>query len=96
MPLVLKDLFTIVRLTKALLLCFELCADHCFSSAMTFFICIEFVQIQKIVISGGHFRPDALKPKEVVSLLLDDDEMQDKCKADAIFCVTHLPVVFTF
>eukprot|EP00794_Sanderia_malayensis_P020104 gene20104-22075_t len=35
-------------------------------------------EIQKIVISGGHFKPDSLKPKEVVSLLLDDDEMQNK------------------
>ena len=33
-----------------------------------------------MVISGGSFRPDTLKPKEVVSLLIDDDEMQNKCK----------------
>ena len=33
-----------------------------------------------MVISGGQFRPDALKPKEVVSLLLDDTEMESKCK----------------
>ncbi|KAK4313944.1 hypothetical protein Pmani_014742 [Petrolisthes manimaculis] len=26
-----------------------------------------------MVISGGNFKPDTLKPKEVVSLLLDDD-----------------------
>eukprot|EP00118_Oscarella_pearsei_P010601 m.66016 g.66016 ORF g.66016 m.66016 type:complete len:1662 (+) comp35354_c0_seq6:51-5036(+) len=35
-------------------------------------------EIQKMVISGGHFKPDALKPKEVVSLLLDDAEMENK------------------
>lgn len=33
-----------------------------------------------MVISGGHFKPDHLKPKEVVSLLLDDDEIEKKCK----------------
>jgi hypothetical protein len=32
-----------------------------------------------MVISGGNFAPDILKPKEVVSLLLDDDEMERKC-----------------
>lgn len=37
-------------------------------------------QIQKMVISGGHFKPEALKPKEVVSLLLDDAELECKCK----------------
>jgi len=37
-------------------------------------------EIQNIVISGGQFRPDALRPKEVVSLLLDDDEMEAKLK----------------
>ena len=31
-----------------------------------------------MVISGGHFKPDALKPKEAVSLLLDDAEMECK------------------
>ena len=31
-----------------------------------------------MVISGGNFRPDVLKPKEVVSLLLDDDDMERK------------------
>lgn len=30
-------------------------------------------EIQRMVISGGNFKPDTLKPKEVVSLLLDDD-----------------------
>lgn len=33
-----------------------------------------------MVISGGNFRPDALKAKEVVSLLLDDEEIEMKCK----------------
>ncbi|EFA10951.2 chromatin-remodeling ATPase INO80 [Tribolium castaneum] len=32
-------------------------------------------EIQKLVISGGNFKPDTLKPKEVVSLLLDDAEL---------------------
>jgi DNA helicase INO80 len=41
-------------------------------------------EIQRMVISGGAFRPDVLKPKEVVSLLLDDDEMQNKCKSSWI------------
>ena len=36
-----------------------------------------------MVISGGNFRPDTLKPKEVVSLLIDEDELQNKCK-----CIT--------
>lgn len=35
-------------------------------------------EIQKMVISGGHFKPEALKPKEVVSLLLDDAELECK------------------
>lgn len=38
------------------------------------------MQIQKLVISGGNFKPDTLKPKEVVSLLLDDEEIEQKCK----------------
>lgn len=33
-----------------------------------------------MVISGGNFKPDTLKPKEVVSLLLDDDELEKKRK----------------
>lgn len=33
-----------------------------------------------MVISGGNLKPDILKPKEVVSLLLDDDEIESKCK----------------
>ncbi|XP_041352377.1 chromatin-remodeling ATPase INO80-like [Gigantopelta aegis] len=37
-------------------------------------------EIQRMVISGGNFRPDTLKPKEVVSLLIDDDEMETKLK----------------
>ena len=45
-------------------------------------LCLLFVslQIQRMVIAGGNFRPDVLKPKEVVSLLLDDDEMHRKCE----------------
>merc|ERR1712190_52154 len=35
-------------------------------------------EIQKMVISGGNYKPDSLKPKEVVSLLIDDDEMEKK------------------
>jgi chromatin-remodeling ATPase INO80 len=35
-------------------------------------------EIQRMVISGGNFKPDTLKPKEVVSLLLDDDEIEKK------------------
>ncbi|KAK2185754.1 hypothetical protein NP493_223g02001 [Ridgeia piscesae] len=37
-------------------------------------------EIQRMVISGGNFRPDVLKPKEVVSLLLDDDDMERKLR----------------
>ena len=42
-----------------------------------------------MVISGGNFRPDVLKPKEVVSLLLDDDEMEKKCKSSLAFGQYH-------
>lgn len=38
------------------------------------------LQIQRMVISGGNFKPDTLKPKEVVSLLLDDEEIEARCK----------------
>ena len=44
------------------------------------------LQIQKMVISGGDYRPDVLKPKEVVSLLLDDNEMEQKCKLLSYWC----------
>ncbi|KAL3052732.1 hypothetical protein OYC64_005290 [Pagothenia borchgrevinki] len=37
-------------------------------------------EIQRVVISGGNFKPDTLKPKEVVSLLLDDDELEKKLR----------------
>ena len=37
-----------------------------------------------MVITGGEFRPDALKPKEVVSLLLDDEEMEARCKYNVL------------
>jgi len=33
-----------------------------------------------MVISGGGVKPDSLKPTEVVSLLLDDDEIEQKYK----------------
>ena len=51
-------------------------------------ICFFFVslQIQKMVISGGDFKSDALKPKEVVSLLLDDEEMESRCEGN-VFCL---------
>lgn len=32
-----------------------------------------------MVISGGGSKPDMLKPKEVVSLLLDDEDIEKKC-----------------
>ncbi|XP_052767691.1 chromatin-remodeling ATPase INO80-like [Mya arenaria] len=35
-------------------------------------------EIQRMVISGGSFKPDTLKPKEVVSLLIDEDELKNK------------------
>lgn len=38
-----------------------------------------------MVISGGNLKPDTLKPKEVVSLLLDDDEIETKCKLEKKF-----------
>ncbi|KAJ3183436.1 putative DNA helicase ino80 [Geranomyces variabilis] len=41
-------------------------------------------QIQKVVISGGEFKQQVeFKPKEVLSLLLDDDEMQEKVRKEA-------------
>ena len=43
-------------------------------------ICPCIFQIQKMVISGGTYKTDSLKPREVVSLLIDDDEMEKKCK----------------
>jgi DNA helicase INO80 len=45
-----------------------------------------------MVISGGQFRPDALKPKEVVSLLLDDAEMESKCIANWFYLNLEQPV----
>ena len=53
-------------------------------------MCFSFLftsQIQKMVISGGDFKSDALKPKEVVSLLLDDDEMETRCGCRDCLCV---------
>nr|NP_732413.1 INO80 complex subunit [Drosophila melanogaster]Q9VDY1.2 RecName: Full=Chromatin-remodeling ATPase INO80; Short=dINO80 [Drosophila melanogaster]AAF55658.2 INO80 complex subunit [Drosophila melanogaster]AFH41853.1 FI17525p1 [Drosophila melanogaster] len=40
-------------------------------------------EIQRMVISGGNFKPDTLKPKEVVSLLLDDEEIEMKYRQEA-------------
>uniref|UniRef100_A0A8C2KU13 Chromatin-remodeling ATPase INO80 n=1 Tax=Cyprinus carpio TaxID=7962 RepID=A0A8C2KU13_CYPCA len=37
-------------------------------------------EIQRMVISGENFKPDTLKPKEVVSLLLDDEELEKKLR----------------
>merc|ERR1719266_1799140 len=39
-------------------------------------------EIQRMVIQGGSFKGKGgdLKPKEVVSLLLDDDEIEKRCK----------------
>ncbi|PIO06739.1 hypothetical protein AB205_0049300 [Aquarana catesbeiana] len=37
-------------------------------------------EIQRVVISGGNFKPDTLKPKEVVSLLLDDEVLEKKLR----------------
>lgn len=43
-----------------------------------------------MVISGGNFKPDTLKPKEVVSLLLDDDELEKKCMYFSFnSCIVH-------
>jgi len=43
-----------------------------------------------MVISGGNFKPDTLKPKEVVSLLLDDEELEKKC--ELLHCAQACPV----
>lgn len=49
-----------------------------------------------MVISGGNYKPDSLKPREVVSLLIDDDEMEKKCEYILFFqdCLIyiHLPM----
>lgn len=40
--------------------------------------CLYFpFQIQKMVISGGNFKPESLKAKE--ELLLDDEEIEQNC-----------------
>lgn len=44
-----------------------------------------------MVISGGNFKPDTLKPKEVVSLLLDDEEIVTKCKFNKIIIMNLVP-----
>ena len=50
-----------------------------------FYVIRRSLQIQRMVISGGNFKPDTLKPKEVVSLLLDDEEIETKCKSSIYF-----------
>jgi len=55
-------------------------AFHCYVCNILAVVAILLLQIQRMVISGGNFSPDILKPKEVVSLLLDDDEMERKCE----------------
>lgn len=52
-------------------------------------------EIQKMVISGGDFRPDAMKAKEMVSLLLDDDEMETRCKFESkrLLFITILSII---
>ncbi|XP_055340883.1 chromatin-remodeling ATPase INO80-like [Paramacrobiotus metropolitanus] len=37
-------------------------------------------EIQRMVISGGDYRPDTLRPTEVVSLLLDDEEIRSRLR----------------
>ena len=49
------------------------------------FVCVRpsellCAQIHRMVIQGGEFKSDTLKPKEVVSLLLDDAEVETKCE----------------
>lgn len=39
---------------------------------------LQIIQIQNIVITGGKFQGDNPRPKEVVSLLLDDGEVEEK------------------
>lgn len=41
-------------------------------------------EIQKMVISGGDFKPETLKAKEMVSLLLDDEEMESRCEGHTV------------
>jgi len=50
-----------------------------------------------MVISGGNLKPDTLKPKEVVSLLLDDDEIESKCKnKKMILSIFQITLIKTF
>lgn len=46
-----------------------------------------------MVISGGDYRPDVLRPKEVVSLLLDDDEMENKRTSSVMYGDGTIPTV---
>lgn len=47
-----------------------------------------------MVISGGNFKPDTLKPKEVVSLLLDDEEIEAKCKYLSNIVTLYIFILF--
>ena len=38
-----------------------------------------------MVISGSDFKPDTLKAKDMVSLLLHDDEMETRCECNSIY-----------
>lgn len=46
-----------------------------------------------MVISGGDFKPDALKTKEMVSLLLDDEEMKYRCKTKHMYTTRNREAV---
>ena len=45
-----------------------------------------------MVITGGNFKLDQLKPKEVVSLLLDDEDIERKCEYKAKIEVSAVEV----
>lgn len=49
-----------------------------------------------MVISGGNFKPDTLKPKEVVSLLLDDEEIEAKCKYFYLNSVMIIMIILVY
>lgn len=72
-----------------------ICQEHSRYSSRSAVSCFSFLlatweeeyvalRMWVMVISGGNFKPDTLKPKEVVSLLLDDDELEKKCE-----CLRH-------
>lgn len=49
-----------------------------------------------MVISGGNFKPDTLNPKEVVSLLLDDEEIEAKCKYFYLNSVMIMMIILVY